>query len=463
MLALESRSLKRSNPAVPSALTFESATAEVIGQHHPFLERSVLFTLSTMVALILVFISFKKLDRIVVATGRLVPTAGTITVQPLDKQIISRILVSRGDLVKKGQVLATCDPTFVQADLIGLQQKVASLKALRSRMEAEEASRPYVPASTEPYEQLQASIQRQREIEYKSGVNDFDERIKMTESQVAGLRDSVDQYGARAKIAAEQSRMYSTLEKEQVTSHLQSITVEDQKAELERQVVAAKDALDASVHQLESLKEQRRVFAEKWRDDNLSSLVDIKNQLDQAQDDLAKAQKLSELVNLLAPTDAVVLSIPDLSQGGVATDAEPLFSLMPVDAPMEADAEIDAKDSGFVKVGDHVRLKLDAYRFLEHGVAEGVVRSISQDSFTESVGQDALTRSLYNASNTESRPPYFDARISITAVKLHDVPPNTHLTPGMTLQADIVVGSRTIMWYLVGGALRSGSEGMQEP
>jgi len=31
------------------------------------------------------------------------------------------------------------------------------------------------------------------------------------------------------------------------------------------------------------------------------------------------------------------------------------------------------------------------------------------------------------------------------------------------LQADIVVGRRTILWYLLGGALRSGAEAMREP
>jgi len=33
----------------------------------------------------------------------------------------------------------------------------------------------------------------------------------------------------------------------------------------------------------------------------------------------------------------------------------------------------------------------------------------------------------------------------------------------MTLEADIVVGQRTILWYLLGGAMRSGAEAMHEP
>jgi multidrug efflux pump subunit AcrA (membrane-fusion protein) len=140
-------------------------------------------------------------------------------------------------------------------------------------------------------------------------------------------------------------------------------------------------------------------------------------------------------------------------------DAEPLFSLMPLDAPVEVDAQIDAYESGFVQVGDPVTIKFDTYKFLEHGTGEGVVKTISEDAFVKSPGQDTVTK----GPDTGTRSPYFDARITVKALHLHDVPPNVRLIPGMTLQADIVVGRRTIMWYLLGGALRSGSEAMHEP
>jgi HlyD family secretion protein len=65
--------------------------------------------------------------------------------------------------------------------------------------------------------------------------------------------------------------------------------------------------------------------------------------------------------------------------------------------------------------------------------------------------------------SAEQRTPYFDSRIKLKAIKLHDVPRDMRLSPGMTLTADIIVGHRTILWYILGGALRSGSEGMREP
>jgi len=119
-----------------------------------------------------------------------------------------------------------------------------------------------------------------------------------------------------------------------------------------------------------------------------------------------------------------------------------------------------------VKVGDPVSIKFDAYKFLEHGTGTGVVKTISEDSFTEGPTQDAVTSLAGGSRGAEprgSRDPFFDARIKITSIKLHDVPKNFRISPGMTVQSDILVGRRTIIWYLMGSVLRSGAEAMREP
>jgi hemolysin D len=459
MSIVKSSQSKPTNPTDLAVHSFESATAEVLARRQPWKERAVIYVLTGLIVFIVVFISVVKLDRIVNTTGRIVPIEGTLTVQPLEKAIINRVLVSVGQVVKKGQVLATCDPTFVRADLTQLQQKVADFDAQKRRMEAEEAGRPFIPLPGQSSDLLQESIWKQRNNEYTSGVSDFDQRINSLEAQVAGLRQNIADYRSRFKIATETDDMYNKLEAAGGATHLQRIEIQDQKLELGRQLALQENTLVSTEHTLESMKEQRTVFVKKWHSDNLSNLVQAKGYLAQAQDDYTKALRIEELVDLKAPVDAVVLKIPQLSTGGVAMDAEPLFSLMPLDAPVEVDAEIDSYESGFVKVGDPVTIKFDTYRFLEHGSGEGVVKTISEDAFTQSSGQDTITKGTEN----QTRSPYFDARITIKALHLHDVPPNVRLIPGMTLQADIVVGERTIMWYLLGGALRSGAEAMHEP
>src|SRR5215469_4728076 len=149
---------KQSESAAVAAVSFESATAEIIARRHPGKERAVLYVLTALLVSIFAFISVVKLDRIVNAPGRIIPTGGAVTVQPLDKAIINRILVSVGDTVKKGQVLAICDPTFVKADLAAMREKVASLDAQKRRMEAEEASRPFKSAGSKPHDAFQESV-----------------------------------------------------------------------------------------------------------------------------------------------------------------------------------------------------------------------------------------------------------------------------------------------------------------
>ncbi len=450
---------KASESTAITTVTFESPTAEIVARYHPFRERAALYLLVSMIVAIVVFISVAKLDRIVTATGRVVPTGGALTVQPLEKQIINHVMVSVGDVVKKGQVLATCDPTFVHADLKAMEEKVSSLDSQVRRIQTEEAARPFQGSTGKASDQLQTSLSQQRSVEFTAGVQDFDERIRASEAQIVGFQESIADLERRVRIAKETEEMYTKMEASGIATHLDLIGVQDKTLDITNQLSQQKNLLFSTQHVLESLKEQRSVFVDKWHDDNLTKLVEVRDQYEQAVNDLTKARKMSDLVNLVAPVDSVVLKIPTLSTGGVATDAEPLFSLMPLDTPVEVDVQIDAQDSGFVKTGDPVTIKFDTYKFLEHGTGEGVVKMISQDAFTEADDQDTVTKSTA----AKEREPYYDSRIKITALHLHDVPANVRIVPGMTLVANIVVGKRTIMWYLFGGAIRSGSEAMHEP
>jgi multidrug efflux pump subunit AcrA (membrane-fusion protein) len=87
---------------------------------------------------------------------------------------------------------------------------------------------------------------------------------------------------------------------------------------------------------------------------------------------------------------------------------------------------------------------------MQHGMAKGVIQTISEGSFTADENNTAVE-------------PYFKVAVTIKEVHLRNVPPDFRLIPGMTLVGDIMVGRRTILSYLVEGALRTGSEAMREP
>jgi HlyD family type I secretion membrane fusion protein len=439
--------------AVVSA--FESETQALFLRTRPYSEHAILHVLVAIIVISIGLMAVTKLDRVVTGGGRLVPSEGELYVEPLQKAIVRDIRVKVGDLVSKGEILATLDPTFASADLAQLEQKMASGQAEVSRLQAEQDGKPYRPTGGNAYEILQQSIFQQRQSEYRSSLADFDARVQNAEASINRLQKDAATYRQRLKIASDVEEMNVTLERQGWNSKLKTMAASDNRMEMDRKLTEALNQIAENQHTASALRAQRAVYVERWHSDSGSDLVTARNTLEQAQQDLVKAQKLRDLVNVEAPVDAIVLKIGRASVGSVSgsdgsSSSDPLFTLARLDSPIEAELEIDSKDIGFIQPGDPAEVKLDAYRFLEHGTAKGVIKTVSEGSFTSD-------------ENNTPRPPYFKVLITLTDVHLRNVPASFRLIPGMTLTSDIIVGKRSIMSYLVEGALRTGSEAMREP
>ena len=89
------------------------------------------------------------------------------------------------------------------------------------------------------------------------------------------------------------------------------------------------------------------------------------------------------------------------------------------------------------------------------------MRIISPDSFTPQAEARDPTSAIAVPSN--STEPYYRSRIAIDNVALHNVPAGFHVIPGMPVTADIKVGKRTVLKYLLGVMLPVTREGMREP
>jgi HlyD family type I secretion membrane fusion protein len=453
LLQLSARSQRTDLIAHPIS-AFESETQGVIQQTSPYSEHAILHVLGGMIFLALALTAVVKLDRVVTSSGRIMPSQGSIFVQPLDGGLVTSIQVHPGDVVRKGQVLATFDPTLAQADLKQLQHKKASGDALVARLKAEQAGQPYVANPNDPDSVLQAAIWTERQAEYRQSVSDFDARIRSDAWVIERSTADATAYRQRLDLARQVEQSHLELQRRGFGSRMTLLSATDNRVEVERMLSESQNSAAGSQNDLASLKAQRAVYIGKWRDDVATQLVTAQNDLSDTVQSLAKASKITDLSRVVAPEDAVVLKVGKASVGSVidsTTNAtEPLFTLTPLGGTLEAEVRIAAKDVGFIRVGDRVRIKLDAYRFTSHGAAAGVIKTISEGSFTTSDDGQIVA-------------PYYKALVTITDARLRNVPANFRLIPGLTVVGDVVVGRRTILSYLIEGALRTGSEAMREP
>jgi HlyD family secretion protein len=401
---------------------------------------------------------FTRLDRVVSSNGgRIVTTQPTAVVQALDASLIKTIEVREGQRVNAGDVLATLDPTFAAADVGALKLQIASLDAQIGRCEAELANRRYdPPESPDPavarYVQLQKSFNQQRKAQFDAQVRSYDEQIAEVKATIAKLRNNRARYTDRAKLAKEVEQMRATLAAAQVGSRLNLLAATDQKTELLRNLEFDGNSLVESEHQLQATTSTRNAFTQQWLADTSKELVTARNQRDTALQQLEKATKHKDLVRLVAAEDSVVLKMAKLSVGSVLKEGEPLIFLAPLHSPVEVEAHVQPRDVGFIRAGDPVRIKLDAFNFIEHGMAEGTLRWISEGAFMVNDDTGAPVQS-----------PYYKVRIALTNVDLHNVPEGFRLIPGMTLTADVHIGTRSVFMYVVNGAVQGMNEAMREP
>jgi len=280
----------------------------------------------------------------------------------------------------------------------------------------------------------------------------YDEQLAQLKTTIAKLENDQARYGDRAKLAKEVEDMRATLAAAQVGSRLNLLAATDTKTELLRYAEYARNSLIENQHQLQSTISNRDAFVQQWLAQASQELVTARGQRDTAAQQLEKATKHKDLVRLEALEDSVVLKMSKLSVGSVLKEGDPLMYLAPLNSPVEAEVKIATRDVGFIRPGDPVKVKLDAFNFVEHGMAEGTLRWISEGAFTTN-----------DDNGTAAQEPYYKARIALTNVDLRSVPDSFRLIPGMTLTGDIHIGTRSILMYIVSGALQGMGEAMREP
>lgn len=449
MSSITARPSEASRSAAKDIRDFQSDTAELLGRPVPWTARITLHLIAGAMATFLVLAGTVPIDRVVQARGRVVSVEPTILVQPLETSIVREIAVREGEVVRKGDLLARLDPTFSTADLTRVEQQTSALSEEIARLSAELDGKPYDPERDGLHVSAQRALFVSRKAEYDAALARFDEKIAGVEAEITTARRDIDFFRQRLAIFSDVEQMRQTLEKKQAGSRLNALVATDNRVEMERNVVNAENRIRSAGHELEALRSERVVYVKQWRARLAQELSERQVAFEAAREELAKAIRRQELIELRAVEDAVVLQVGDFSVGSVLQSAEQLMTLIPLDTRYEAEVMIDARDQGLVKVGDEVQLKLEAWPFVEHGAATGRVLTVSADSFTP---RDHLAGK-----------PFYLATVEIVDTTLRRVPDDFRLVPGMPLVADIDVGSHTILGYLANGALANLDEGFSEP
>lgn len=132
-----------------------------------------------------------------------------------------------------------------------------------------------------------------------------------------------------------------------------------------------------------------------------------------------------------SPLHGLVQTIPTTLNGAVIAPGGTIAEIVPIDGKAKFKARLSPRDIGFVSVGQHARVKIDAFDYSRFGALNGEVSLISPTTSQDERGQV-----------------YYEVEIEVEQTYFGNDPSSFVILPGMTGEVDIATGEKTVFQYL---------------
>jgi adhesin transport system membrane fusion protein len=345
-----------------------------------------LTVIAVLLAFLLAWMAFGKMDVVANAEGRVIPSEYVKTLQNLEGGILTEILIKSGDQVRVGQLLFRLNSIQYSSDLESSRKQNSTLKVRATRLLAE------INQST-PVFAAQLSLVAPDVI-----------HSELAEYSIR--QEKITQLSQFVKFAEKEHAIIQGLAKEGLEPQTELLRTERVLAEKKQLVREQREA---------ALAEYNRISSEiKAKEDVLVSLGDKVRRTD-----------------VYSPIDGVIGRVFVTTAGGVVKPGEGLVEIVPLDGPMIIEAKLKPSDVAFVRPGMKAKAKITAYDYSLFGTFEATVRSISPDALTNEKGES-----------------FYTVRLSSTEKILDKSGQPLAILPGMVAQVGMVTEKRTFFNYL---------------
>lgn len=418
---------RRSTPQIGSDVGYQRVTRGV---------RNLLIGVIGLVALLILLSLFVKIEEVARARGEFIPVRRVQNIQTAEGGLLEAILVRNDDRVSAGQVLAKFRATDLLRDIDLTNVRIGRLSIDIERLDAFASGRePDLEKYRAQYPQMvdealklhkQEALRLQRDLEQK------DHTISEVKTSISSAEQKIP--AAKASLQATQELLERTREGARlgVIARNRVAGIEEQAAQSERTYVELVSSLDELKSRIRSIEAEQASITAKSASDARNERSERIGQLNEANVTLAALRTRSEGIEVTAPVNGIVHKVSETPVGTVIQAGGTVCEIVPTDGGVLMQARVTPRDIGFVHVGQKALVKADAFDYGRFGAIEGKVARISPSSDKTPQGQE----------------PYFEAEIELE--RDHVGVDRTHVvTPGMTGEASILTGNKTIFQYLL--------------
>jgi membrane fusion protein, type I secretion system len=442
-------------PTKPGGAVASSSTARSGNNSYTYYSRMGYGVIALSFGVGGIWAAFAPLDSAAIAPGSVTAESNRKPIQHLEGGIVSAVLVTESQEVKKGDVLFRLDPVKFKANARMLSAQLETTIARWSRHFAEREGRKEItwpdellaartPATTSVMDSEDRLFnERRTSLQGQTGV--LNSRIQQSNQEIEGLQRQRESYESQAKSIESDLVRLRKLRKKSLypLTKLQSIEREKTKYEGEAgraaaDIARANERIGESKLRIIQLKQEFTEAAAQELGETESRIAELRQKLRVAEDALAR-------VEVRAPHDGIVQSINVHAAGAVVAPGDALAEIVPSRDALLISARVSPLDIDNVSPKQRAEVRFPAFSGRNLPSIYGHVATISADTMTDEVTNE----------------PYYLGRIMVPP---KDLPKSISrkLVSGMPAEVLISTGERTALEYLLSPLTKMLSTTMRE-
>ena len=450
----QNRALMGEKRKTAQILDFMSAALEIKESlPHPA-SRITAALITSLFTIGIIWASVSEVDIVATAEGKIVPSGHVKQIQPLEGGFVSRILVKEGQGVVEGEPLIELDRTRTTADQSRLEMELLQNRLNYARLDGFISSLAGMqlhknidwPDQATPSEIKHHVLMLEQQLEsYSADQARLTQQLanKKAERQVNDAL--INKLDRTLPLVSQRVDALKKLSDKQMAARVQYLELEQERIELQEDLVGAKARNIQLNAQLVELQHQQSLLRATSHRDSLQQLLELKRQQVTLDEELVKARHLDQKQILQAPVNGIVQELAIHTIGGVVTPAQTLMKIVPANETLHVEAWLENKDIGFVEPGQTAEIKVHTFPFTKYGVLDAEVTTISSDAVAD-----------------ERRGLIYKVLLKLNTRSLMVGGNEVSMVPGMGVSAELKTGKRYLAEYLIAPISRYKNESLVE-
>lgn len=369
--------------------------------------------LAIIAALIITFLFNAQYSRKETVRGFLMPNKGVIKSFATQGGTIEKLWVKEGDIVEKGQTLATM--IIQQRNSNGIELSTQLAKQLQTQQTL-----------------LQDEIKQHQTLKVQE-LDSLTSRQQALELEKLALKNQLLLANEKAALLQEQLTQFSSLNAKGYLSNLDKgrqqqalLEVKQEQQNLNRLLLQQSREATQLTHSIERVPQQYTL--------QINNLIRQQSEITRQ---LAQVDN-NHQYTITASNSGTITGI-QVVEGESLSRTKPLLHILPAGSTLVAELLLPTRSAGFVQKGHYAKLRFDAFPYQRFGFINSKINRVDRALITPNEVQLPITL----------QEPVYRLRAQLETQHVQAFGKNFNLKSGMLFEADIMLEQRTLIEWLL--------------